>query len=106
MPTSRHHRTASPNDSAGPTGTTAGPAFDVSTRGGQPAQPAADGALDRALDDALARVRELSLRLWAVREVHQPARGRLGRARCGTCGQTYPCATVQAAGPPALRRTA
>ena len=74
MPTSRHRRTASLNDSAGPTGTTAGRAFDVSTRGGQPAQPAPDRALDRALDDALAGVRELSLRLWAVREVHRPAR--------------------------------
>jgi hypothetical protein len=84
----------------------AAPAEETSA-GHAPLRPAPDGALDRALDDALARVRELSLRLWAVREVHQPARGLLGRARCVACGQAYPCATVQAAaGPSTLRRTA
>jgi hypothetical protein len=60
---------------------------------------------DPALEDALARVRELSLRLWAVRAEHRAGRGLLGRARCGTCGQPYPCATVRAAGPP-MRRSA
>ena len=51
-----------------------------------------------ALDDALERVRELSLRLWAVREAHPPVRGLLRRTRCGTCGEPFPCRTVQAAG--------
>ena len=51
-----------------------------------------------ALDDALDRVRELSLRLWAVREAHPPVRGLLRRTRCGTCGEPFPCRTVQAAG--------
>lgn len=61
---------------------------------------------DPALEDALARVRELSIRLWAVREAHRPGRGLLGRARCWTCGQPYPCATLRAAGPPVLPRSA
>ena len=61
---------------------------------------------DPALEDALARVRELSLRLWAVRLEHRPVRGLLGRARCATCGQPHPCPTSQAAGPPTLRRSA
>ncbi|MDP9434993.1 MAG: hypothetical protein M3P93_07285 [Actinomycetota bacterium] len=51
-----------------------------------------------ALDDALDRVRELSLRLWAVREAHPPVRGLLRRDRCGTCGEPFPCRTVLAAG--------
>jgi hypothetical protein len=54
--------------------------------------PAADPALDEALD----RVRELSLRLWAVRGVHQPRRALLGGPRCSGCSQPYPCATLRA----------
>lgn len=60
---------------------------------------------DPALDDALARVRELSLRLWAVREAHLPSRSLLGRTRCRTCAQPYPCPTVAAAGPPRVTPT-
>lgn len=52
---------------------------------------------DAALDDALVRIRELTLRLWAVRAAHQPSRG-LGRPRCGTCRARYPCPTLQAVG--------
>ncbi|MCW2605340.1 MAG: hypothetical protein JWO60_33 [Frankiales bacterium] len=54
---------------------------------------------DPVLVDALDRVRELSLRLWAVRAAHGPVRSRLGRVRCGTCGQAFPCPTLRAAGP-------
>ena len=50
---------------------------------------------DAALDDALERVRELSLRLWAVRAVHRPRRGLLG-VRCTACCQPHPCVTLQA----------
>jgi len=56
------------------------------------------------LSDAVDRVRELSVRLWAVRAAHAPVRGLLGRLRCGTCGQPHPCATLRvAAGLPAPR---
>ncbi len=48
------------------------------------------------LADALDRVRELSLRLWAVREAHPVGRDLLGRSRCRTCGHAWPCATVRA----------
>jgi hypothetical protein len=51
---------------------------------------------DPALDEALDRVRELSLRLWAVRGVHRPRRALLGGERCSGCGQSYPCATLRA----------
>ena len=50
---------------------------------------------DAALDDALERVRELSLRLWAVRGVHRPRRGLLG-VRCSACRSAHPCVTLQA----------
>lgn len=50
---------------------------------------------DTALDDALDRVRELSLRLWAVRGVHRPRRSLLG-VRCTSCRQAHPCPTLQA----------
>ena len=56
------------------------------------AVPGLDGALDEALD----RVRELSLRLWAVRGVHRPRRAVLGGTRCSGCGQAYPCPTLRA----------
>jgi hypothetical protein len=52
---------------------------------------------DPALDEALDRVRELALRLWAVRGVHRPRRALLGGARCAGCGRPYPCATLRAA---------
>ena len=55
----------------------------------------ADAVEDAALDDALERVRELSLRLWAVRGVHRPRRSLLG-VRCSACHQPHPCGTLQA----------
>lgn len=65
---------------------------------------AVDPVLVATLDSALDRVRELSMRLWEVRDRHRPGRGRRGR-RCLDCGQTYPCATARAA-EPALTRSA
>ncbi|MGN6687809.1 MAG: hypothetical protein ACTHK1_09755 [Actinomycetales bacterium] len=50
---------------------------------------------EAALDEALARIGELSFRLWAVRDRHSPARTWLGRVRCRSCGQLYPCETVE-----------
>lgn len=49
------------------------------------------------LADAVDRVRELSVRLWAVREAHAPVKGLLGRLRCGTCGEAHPCRTSRVA---------
>lgn len=64
-------------------------------------------ALDSAaLDDALDRLRELALRLWAVRSAHQPRETLLRGRRCGTCGHPYPCATVRAADGTRLRASA
>ena len=53
------------------------------------------------LADAVDRVRELSLRLWAVRAAHPPRRGLLG-TRCSTCGHAWPCPTVRATGSTAV----
>lgn len=58
------------------------------------------------LDEAVDRVRELSMRLWAIREAHAPGRTRLGRLRCRTCGQPAPCDTLRAAGDIRLPRSA
>ena len=55
-------------------------------------------AAEQTLVDAVERVRELSLRLWAVRAAHPCVRGLLGRLRCGTCGGPHPCRTLLAAG--------
>lgn len=71
----------------------------VRTAGHDALDSPVDSSRDDALDDALARVRELSLRLWDVRAAHRPRRGLLGRDRCGTCGQAYPCATLRALAP-------
>ena len=60
-------------------------------------------ATEQTLVDAVERVRELSLRLWAVREAHPAVRGLLGRLRCGTCSCTHPCPTLLAAGTGAAR---
>ena len=54
---------------------------------------------DPALDEAVARIRDLAGRLWAVRLAHRPVRsGWRGRTRCAGCGQQLPCATLLAAG--------
>jgi len=60
----------------------------------------ADPALDPTLDQALERISDLAARLWAVRSAHRPvAVGWLRRdTRCAGCGQSVPCATLQAAG--------
>ncbi len=60
-----------------------------------PADAVRDAVQDVALDDALERVRELSLRLWAVRGVHRPRRSLLGM-RCSACHEPHPCLTLQA----------
>lgn len=52
---------------------------------------------DRALDEALLRIGELSGRLWAVRLAHRPVRRRLGRDRCAGCGAPSPCPTARLA---------
>jgi hypothetical protein len=57
-----------------------------------------------ALSDAVDRVRELSVRLWAVRAAHAPVRGLLGRLRCGTCGEPHPCTTQRVASGMPVRR--
>ncbi|MCU1693048.1 MAG: hypothetical protein JWM64_2139 [Frankiales bacterium] len=48
------------------------------------------------LADAVERVRELSLRLWAVRAAHTPVPRLLGGERCSCCREAYPCPTVRA----------
>lgn len=55
---------------------------------------------DPALDEAVARISELAARLWAVRQTHRPqAVGLLRRQiRCAGCGESLPCATLQATG--------
>ena len=54
---------------------------------------------DRALDDALARIRDLAARLWAVRQAHRPqvAGWVRTRTRCAGCGQPVPCLTLRVA---------
>ena len=67
------------------------------------AAPPADDT-EPTLDAAVARIRELSLRLWAVRAAHPGVHTRWRGLRCATCGQAYPCATVRAAGGSAVGR--
>lgn len=63
--------------------------------------------LTQTLDDALSRVRELSERLWAVRDSHPPVRTRFRRiCRCATCRAPWPCPTIQAADNRRQRATA
>lgn len=49
---------------------------------------------DRALDDALARIADLTSRLHAVADLHVARRSLLGRT-CRACARPYPCPTVQ-----------
>lgn len=60
-----------------------------------PARPAADPALD----DALEHIGALSERLWAVRRLHAPGRSWFGRVLCAGCGHALPCPTLQATAP-------
>ena len=57
-------------------------------------------APDPALDEALERISDLAARLWAVRSAHRPVTvgWRRTATRCAECGQSVPCATLQAAG--------
>ncbi len=57
-------------------------------------------APDPALDEALERISDLAARLWAVRSAHRPVTvgWRRTHTRCAECGQSVPCATLQAAG--------
>ncbi len=57
-------------------------------------------APDPALDEALERISDLAARLWAVRSAHRPVTvgWRRTHTRCAGCGQSVPCATLQAAG--------
>lgn len=52
---------------------------------------------DRAFDEALARIRELSTRLHAVVDLHDPRRTLLGTQVCRCCSRRFPCPTVQSA---------
>ena len=56
-------------------------------------------AAEQTLEDAVERVRELALRLWAVREAHPAHRTLLGGLRCRACGVAFPCPTVRATQP-------
>lgn len=54
------------------------------------------GTADPAFDEALARIRELSVRLHAVLDLHDPRRTLLGARVCRCCSRRFPCPTVQA----------
>jgi hypothetical protein len=56
-----------------------------------------DGSADPAFDEALARIRELSVRLHAVLDLHDPRRTLLGGRVCRCCSARFPCPTVQRA---------
>jgi hypothetical protein len=51
---------------------------------------------DPALDDALARIAELSGRLRAVGDLHVPRRTLLGAHVCRACAHAFPCPTTRA----------
>jgi hypothetical protein len=53
---------------------------------------------DPALDDALARIAELSTVLLAVRDLHAPRRTLLGARVCRACGRAAPCPTARLSG--------
>jgi hypothetical protein len=55
-----------------------------------------DSSADPAFDEALARIRELSVRLHAVLDLHDPRRTLLGGRVCRCCSERFPCSTVQA----------
>lgn len=51
---------------------------------------------DAALDEALARIAELTARLHAVADLHVPRRTLLGTRACRACARAWPCPTQQA----------
>lgn len=56
-----------------------------------------DSGADPAFDEALARIRELSVRLHGVLDLHDPRRTLLGARVCRCCSQRFPCPTVRRA---------
>jgi hypothetical protein len=52
------------------------------------------GTLDSSLDDALARIGELSRVLWALRDAHVPEPALRG-PRCRECRRRFPCRTAR-----------
>ena len=56
---------------------------------------------DPVLDQALARIAELTGRLHAVADLHVPRRTLLRGTVCRACGQLSPCPTVRAVRPQA-----
>lgn len=58
-----------------------------------------DRTFDRAFDEALARIGELSGRLHAVLDLHDPRRTLLGGRVCRCCSRPFPCPTVRAGRP-------
>jgi hypothetical protein len=50
---------------------------------------------DPALDDALARIAELTSRLHAVTDLHAPRRTLLGARVCRACARSFPCPTTR-----------
>ena len=59
-------------------------------------QAVAVDTADPAFDEALARIRELTVRLHAVLDLHDARRTLLGGRVCRDCGQAFPCPTVRA----------
>ncbi|TAL13497.1 MAG: hypothetical protein EPN99_15235 [Frankiales bacterium] len=53
--------------------------------------------VDPAFDEALARIRELSVRLHGVLDLHDARRTLLGGRVCRCCSRAFPCPTVQRA---------
>lgn len=54
---------------------------------------------DPVLEEAVARITELTRRLRSVGTVHAPRQTRFsGRPRCAACGAPSPCPTLLAAG--------
>lgn len=54
--------------------------------------------VDPAFDDALDRIAQLTARLHAVADLHEPRRTLLGTSVCRSCARSFPCPTVQASG--------
>lgn len=59
-------------------------------------RPDVQTTADRALDEALARIAELSSRLHAVSDLHAARRTVLRTRCCRACRQAWPCPTVRA----------
>jgi hypothetical protein len=66
----------------------------IATRRDETSDRGVDGSPDTSLDDALARIGELSRVLWALRDAHvaEPA---LRGPRCRECRRRFPCRTAR-----------